>query len=498
MKFGIGSPVRRKEDDALLRGCGRFVADVASDGALHAVVVRSPHAHARFAIDAAKARAMPGVRLVLTGDDVRDLGPVPCLAGIPGVEIDIPFYPALARDEVRHVGDAVAFVVADTVERARDAADAVELRWEALPAAVGAAAALAPGAAQVWPQRPGNLAFEVELGNRTAAERALAGAARRVTLTLVNQRLVTNYMETRGVLAEYDAGTGRLTVTLGSQGSHSIRSTLCAMLGLPPEKVRVLTHDVGGGFGTKLFFYREYALAGFAALRLGRAVRWTCERSEHFLADAHGRDNVTTATLGLDGRGRFVALGVDLLADMGAYLSEYAPYIPYLGAGMTPGVYDIPVCHVRVRGIYTHTVPVDAYRGAGRPEASYVIERLVDAAARELGTAPDVLRRRNFIRPSAMPYTTAVGKTYDTGEFAGHMARAQEIADWPGFRRRAAEAKRRGRLRGIGLATYIEACGSNGPERAELTMERDGSVTILIGSQSSGQGHDTSYAQLGA
>ena len=496
MKFGIGEGVKRKEDGSLLRGGGRYVADHAVEGQRHAVVVRSPHAHARFTLDAAKARSMPGVRLVLTGADVVEIGPIPCLAGIPGVEIPTPAYPVLARSEVRHVGDAMAFVVADTLELAKDAAEAIELTWEPLPHVIGAVAAVKGDAVRVWPDRPGNIAFETALGDKAATAEAFARAARTVEVTLVNQRLVTNYLDTRGVVAEYDTARDRVTLTLGSQGSHSIRDILSQMLKLPPEAVRVVTPDVGGGFGTKLFFYREYALAAFAARRLKQPVRWIADRMEHFLGDTHGRDNFTTARLALDDKGHFLALDVDLIADMGAYLSEYAPYIPYLGIGMSPGVYDIPACNVRLRGVYTNTVPVDAYRGAGRPEASYVIERLVDVAARELGVEPDALRRRNFVKPKAMPYDTATGKTYDSGNFAAHLKRAQETADWSGFKKRAAAAKRQGLLRGIGIASYIEACGSNGPETANVKLGKDGDITILIGSQSTGQGHDTSYAQL--
>jgi carbon-monoxide dehydrogenase large subunit len=497
MKFGIGQSVRRQEDDPLLRGGGRYVADHLPKDTLHAVMVRSPHAHARFRLDVAKARAMPGVRLVLTGKDTAALGPLPMQAGIEGVNIWSPPHLVLARDEVRHVGDAVAFVVADTLDRARDAAEAIDVQWQPLPHVVGAVAALTKGAAEVWPNRPGNLAFEVALGDRAATERAFRAAARTISLTLVNQRLVTNYLDTRGVVAQYDAARDRVTLTLGSQGSHAVRDTLANdVLKIPPDKLRVVTPDVGGGFGTKLFTYREYALAALAAQRLKRSVRWIAERTEHFLGDAQGRDNITTAKLALDEQGRFLALDIDIVADMGAYLSAYAPYIPYLGAGMSPGVYDIPACCVRLRAAYTYSVPVDAYRGAGRPEASYVIERLVDVAARELGIEPDALRRRNFIKPRAMPYTTATGRVYDTGEFAAHMARAQEIADWDGFKRRAAETKRKGLLRGIGLATYVEACGTMGPDTATVTLEKDGGVTVLIGSQSSGQGHATAYAQI--
>jgi carbon-monoxide dehydrogenase large subunit len=498
VKFGIGQAVRRQEDDPLLRGQGRYVADHAPVGALHAAVVRSPHAHAGFRLgDLAAVRAMPGVRLLLTAADTADLGSLPCLGALPGQPLVVPDYPILARDEVRHVGDAVAFVAAETGAQARDAADALAIEWEALPQVTGAEAAVQDGAPRVWAQRPGNIAFETTLGESAPTAAAFARAAGVVTLRLVNQRVVTNYLDTRAVVAEYDAATDRITLTLGSQGSHFLRDMLTeTILKIPPEKMRVITPDVGGGFGTKFFPYREYALAAVAAKQSGRPVKWVAERSEHFLADAHGRDNVTVAKLALDRRGRFLALEVDTLADMGAYLSCYAPFIPFIGAEMLPGVYDIPACHIRLRGVYTNTVPVDAYRGAGRPEASYVIERLVDAAAHELKIAPDELRRRNFIPPRAMPYRTATGKVYDSGEFAAHMARAKEIGDWDGFGARAKAAKKSAKLRGIGLATYIEACGSGGPETAKLRLDGDGIVTVLIGSQSTGQGHRTAYAQL--
>lgn len=496
MKFGFGQALTRKEDDTLLRGAGRYVADVAPDKTLHAVVLRSPHAHARFGIqDIERVRAMKGVRLVLTGADVAELGPLPTPGVLPDVATFVPHYPILARDVVRHVGDAIAFVVADTLDRAKDASEAIAVDWQPLPHVIGAMAALAPGAPKVWPQRPDNLAFTVEVGDAKVTKQAFALAAKTVELTVINQRLVTNYLDTRGVIAEYDGK--RTTLTLGSQGSHIIRDIICgAVLKRPLDTMRVVTPDVGGGFGTKLFPFREYALAALAAERLRRPVKWICDRSEHFLADSHGRDNISTARLALDDKGKFLALELDIVADMGAYLHCYAPYIPWLGVGMATGAYDIPAAHVRLRAPFTNTVPVDAYRGAGRPEASYLIERAVDAAARDLGMAPDALRRKNLIKPRALPYTTPTGKVYDSGDFAGCMARAQEIADWDGFNKRATQSKRAGRLRGIGLASYIEACGSNGPETANVRLERDGGVTVLIGSQSTGQGHATSYAQL--
>ena len=496
LKFGFGQLVLRKEDDPLLRGVGRYIGDVAPRETLHALVLRSPHAHARFHIDATKARAMAGVRLVLTGAEIDDLGPLPCTVELPNTVLDVPPYAILARNEVRHVGDAIAFVVADTLERAKDAVETIVVTWEELPHVIDATEALKPSAPLVWPRHRENVVFDLALGDKAATERAFAEAAKIVSLKLVNQRLVANYLDTRGVVADYDAADERLTLTLSSQGPHAIRDVLLKVLKLPAEKLRVMTPDVGGGFGTKLFPYREYALAAVAAKQLRKPITWIAERSDHFLGDMQGRDNVTNARLALDEKHRFLALDVDLVANMGAYLSQFAPLIPTLGAVLSPGVYDISTCHVRVRGVYTNTVPVDAYRGAGRPEAAYVIERLVDHVAREVGIAPDSLRRRNFIKPGAMPYQSATGQNYDSGNFAAHLERAQELADWSGFAKRLRLSKKAGRLRGIGLSTYIEACGNAGSETATLKLEPDGSVTLLIGSQSTGQGHATAYAQL--
>jgi len=496
LRFGFGQSVLRKEDDPLLRGLGRYVADIAPRGTLHAVVLRSPHAHARFQIDAGQALAMPGVNLVLTGADINDLGLLPCSVELPNTVLDVPPYPVLARNEVRHVGDAIAFVVADTRERAKDAAEAITISWEELPHVTDAAEAIEPAAPRVWAEHHDNLVFDISLGDKAATERAFADAVKLVSLTLVNQRVVANYIDTRGVVAAYDAADDRLTLTLSSQGPHAIWDALLQVLKLPAEKLRVITPDVGGGFGTKLFPYREYALAAVAAKRLCKSVTWIADRSDHFLGDAQGRDNRTTARVALDENHRFLALDVDLVANMGAYLSQFAPLIPTLGAVLSPGVYDISTCHVRVRGVYTNTVPVDAYRGAGRPEAAYVIERLVDQVAREVGVAPDALRRRNFVKPSAMPYQSATGQNYDSGNFAAHLKRAQELADWSGFPKRLRASKKSGRLRGIGLSTYIEACGNAGSETATLNVEPDGAITLLIGTQSTGQGHATAYAQI--
>ncbi len=497
VKFGVGQSVLRKEDDALIRGKGRYTDDYTPAETMHALVLRSPHAHAKFNIDVSRARGLPGVGAILTSDDVKDLGGLPCLFNLPDEPFTGPPYAILARDVVRHVGDAVAFVVADTVEQARDAIEAIEVEWTALPAVVGLVNAVKKGTPQVWPDHAGNVLFDTAIGDKKTTDAAFAKAHTVAEVTIVNPRIVTNYMETRAVVCEYDAKRDHLTLTIGSQGSHRLRDILCQnVLNIPVEKMRVICPDVGGGFGTKLFPYREYALAAVAARKLKKTVKWTAERADHFVGDAQGRDNVTTARMALAEDGKFLAMDVDLMGDMGAYLSTFGPYIPHGGAGMLPGLYDIQAFHCRVRTVFTNTVPVDAYRGAGRPEAAYVVERLVDAAARKLGMAPDAIRRKNFIQPKAMPYKTATGKIYDSGDFAAHMKRAMDLAEWKEFPKRAKAAKKQGLVRGIGLGTYVEVCGTMGEETAQVRLDPDGDITILIGTQSSGQGHQTAYAQI--
>jgi aerobic carbon-monoxide dehydrogenase large subunit len=498
IKFGVGQSVLRKEDDALIRGKGRYTDDVPAQPSLHAVMLRSPHAHATFTINATRARSLAGVSLILMAEDVAELGDLPCLFQLETDPFTAPPYPILAKGEVRHVGDAIAFVVADTVDHARDAIEAIEVNWKSLPAVTGVANAVKPGAPQVWPSHPGNVLFDVPIGDKKATEATFANAHTVAEIKIVNPRVVASFMETRAAICEYDAKRDHLTVTVGSQGSHRLRDILCQnVLKIPVEKMRVICPDVGGGFGTKLFPYREYALLAVASRRLKKTVRWAAERSEHFMGDAQGRDNVTTARMALAEDGKFLAMDVDLMGDMGAYLSTFGPYIPHGGAGMLPGLYDIQTFHCRVRTVFTHTVPVDAYRGAGRPEAAYVIERLVDAAARKLGMTPDAIRKKNFISPKAMPYKTATGKIYDSGDFTAHMKRAMEVANWRDFSKRAKLAKKQGLVRGIGMGSYVEVCGSMGmDETANVRLDPNGDVTVLIGTQSSGQGHATAYAQI--
>lgn len=497
IKFGVGQSVLRKEDDALIRGKGRYTDDYAPQAALRCLMLRSPHAHAKFTIDVSRARTLPGVALILTAAEVEDLGNLPCLFNLETDPFTGPPYPILAKDEVRHVGDCIAFVVAETIDQARDAIEAIDVKWSPLPAVTGLVNAVKKGAPQVWPDKPGNVLFDVSIGDKAATEAAFAKAHAVAEISIVNPRVVASFMETRAAVCEYDAKADHLTLTIGSQGSHRLRDILCQnVLNIPTEKMRVICPDVGGGFGTKLFPYREYALVAVAARKLKKAVKWAADRSEHFMGDAQGRDNVTTAKMALTEDGKFLAMDCDLMGDMGAYLSTFGPYIPHGGAGMLPGLYDIQAFHCRVRTIFTNSVPVDAYRGAGRPEAAYVIERLVDACARKLDMTPDAVRRKNFIQPKALPYKTATGKVYDSGDFAAHLKRAMEIADWKEFSKRAKAAKKGGLIRGIGLASYVEVCGTMGEETANVRMDPNGDITVLIGTQSSGQGHQTAYAQI--
>ena len=502
-KFGIGQGMKRKEDQRFLTGQGQYTDDLAVAGMARAVLVRAPMAHARITgIETAGAKAAPGVLAVLTGEDVAadGLGALPCAAllkGRDGKRAVGPAYPLLVRDRVRHVGDAVALVVAETLEQARDAAELVEVGYDALPAVPGIDAASAPGAPLVWDEAPGNLCVDWETGDAGAVEAAFKTAAKVAELTLVNNRIVVNSIEPRGVLAEYDAGAGGYTLHVSTQGPHGVRDVLCEVLKIEASAMRVVSPDVGGGFGMKIFPYREHALAAWAARRVGRPVKWIGERTESFVSDTQGRDHQSTARMALDGDGRFLALSVDTRADLGAYLSLYGPAIPTVaGSGMLAGLYTTPAIHVRVRAYFTNTLPVDAYRGAGRPEAAYLVERLVDECAKATGIDRAEIRRRNFAPSSAMPFTTALGETYDSGDFAAHLDKALAGAGWATVEARKADSRKAGLLRGIGISTYVEACGGGGPEWADMRVNPDGTVTVPIGTRSTGQGHETAYSQL--
>ncbi len=499
-QFGVGQSVKRVEDIRFVSGRGAYASDAVDKAELKAVFLRSPYGHAKFHIDdLGAARAAPGVHAVYVAGDFAALGDLPCLAPVEnsdGSSTPLKPYPVMASDEAQHVGDIVAMVVADTSVQARDAAELISVTWEDLPAAIDLEEAVRPQAPLVFAGAPGNIAYDTHIGDKQEADKAFAGAAHTVRIKIVNPRAVANYMEPRSAVAEYDARSGRFMLNAGSQGVHILQGLIAKILKIPSANLRVVTQDVGGGFGTKNMLYREYPLVLEAARRLGRSVGWLGDRSEHFVGDAQGRDNVTTAEMALDSAGRFLALRVDILGNLGAYLSMFAPYIPWLGASMATGSYHIDALYARVRGIYTHTVPVDAYRGAGRPEAAYVLERLVDACARKLGMAPEELRARNFVRPDQMPYHTHTDRDYDVGDFEGAMRACLKKADQSGFKRRAEDAQARGKIRGFGFASYIECTAWGEGEEGSVGLERNGDFTVLIGTQSTGQGHETAYAQI--
>jgi len=484
MKFALGQSIQRLEDDALLRGAGRYTDDFAPVRAAHVCFVRSPHAHAKIkSVSIDRAASAPGVVAVLTGKDAAadGLGNIPCLIPVPGLK-ETP-RPVLALKRVAHVGDPVAMVIAETLSQAKDAAEMVEVEYEPLPAVTEA--------------RKGEVAFEIGLGESKAkVDAAIAQAAHVTRLELVNNRLVANPIEPRAALAEYHAASGRTTLYTPSQGPHHLHGQIAdAVLKTGRDKLRVVSGNVGGAFGMKIFLYPEQPAVVWAARRLKRSVRWTGERSEGFLSDAQGRDNYSIAELATDRDGRFLALRVTTWAAMGAYLSNFGPFIPQLAAPMLSGVYKIGNIFLNIKGTITNTVPVDAYRGAGRPEAIYLLERVIDVAARELGLAPEELRRRNFIQPSEMPYQTPVESRYDSGDFAGILDRAMQRADWGGFAARKTVSEKSGKKRGIGLGMYIERCGGGPGDTVRVKVDSK-DVTLYSGMQDNGQGHTTTFVQL--
>ncbi len=513
----IGAPVRRREDFRFLTGQGTYTDDIDRPHQFYAHILRSPYAHARIAgIDTAAAAAAPGVAAVYTGKDLAadGVGGLPCgwqIHSKDGTPMAEPPHPVLTIDRVRHVGDPVAVVVAETPAQARDAAELIRVDYVEEPAVTDPAAALRPGAPQVRDEAPGNLCYDWHLGDLAAVDAALAKAARVVRLDLVNNRLVPNAIEPRAAIGEFDRATGEHTLYTTSQNPHVIRLLMGAfVLHIPEAKLRVVAPDVGGGFGSKIYHYAEEAIVTWAAGKLRRPVKWKADRSESFMSDAQGRDHVTHVELGLDEQGKFLALKVSTVANLGAYLSTFAPAIPtYLYGTLLAGTYTTPAIYVETKAVFTHTVPVDAYRGAGRPEATFVLERIVDLAADELGIDPAELRRRNFIPADAFPYQTPVALQYDSGDYGATLAKALAAADYQGFEARRSAARARGKLRGIGIATYIEACGIAPSavagalgaraglfESAEVRVHPTGSVSVLTGSHSHGQGHETTFSQL--
>jgi len=510
----IGQPLRRREDARFLTGAGQYTDDVVLPGQSYAVFVRSPYAHARIrSIDTSAAKAAPGVLAIFTGADLADakVGGLPCgwlIHSQDGSPMKEPPHPVLAQGKVRHVGDQLALVVAETLLQAKDAAELVAVDYEELPPVVDLRTA-AGAASSVHDDVPGNVCYDWSHGDKAAVDAAFARAAKVTKLEFANNRLVPNAIEPRAANAQYTRHDDSYTLWVANQNPHVERLLMTAfVLGLPESKVRVIAPDVGGGFGSKIFLYPEETALVWASRRVGRPIKWTAERSESFLTDAHGRDHLTTAELAMNEQGDFLAMRVKTTANMGAYLSTFASSVPtILYATLLAGQYRTPAIHAQVTAVFTNTAPVDAYRGAGRPEATYVVERLVETAARDLGMSPVDLRRRNFI--TEFPYATPVGLTYDTGNYAAHLDRALELADVAGFAARRDKSKAAGKLRGLGYSCYIEACGlapSNIAgalgaraglfEAGEVRVHPTGTVTVFTGSHSHGQGHETTFAQV--
>ncbi len=516
MSNGIGASPARREDKRLTTGKGRYTDDVKIAGTHYAAFVRSPHAHAEVTgIDKSAALGAPGVMAVFDGHELTSdgIGNIICgwaITSKDGSPMNMGAWSALATSKVRYVGDAVAVVIAETQAQARSAAEMVEVSYNELPAVVGSENALASGAAQVHENAPGNLIYDWEIGEGAATDAAIAGAAKTVTIDLTNNRLSPNPMEPRAALAAYDAAEEQFTLYTTSQNPHVARLVLSAFYQVAPEnKLRVIAPDVGGGFGSKIYIYPEEIVCLWAARKAGvPAVKWTSDRTEAFLTDAHGRDHVTTATMGFDGDNKIVGFKVDTIADFGAYMSLFSSAVPtYLYATLLSGQYNIPNIHANVRAVYTNTTPVDAYRGAGRPEATYVVERMMTKAAGELGLDPAELRRINFVKE--YPHQTPVIMMYDSGDYELSLDNAMKAADYSGFAARKAEAASRGKMRGLGIACYIEACGiapsaavgSLGAgvglwESAEVRVNAVGSIEVLTGSHSHGQGHETTFRQV--
>ena len=509
----IGQSVRRKEDVRFLTGAGQYTDDVVMTRQTYACFVRSPHAHAKIRkIDIRAAKAAPGVIDVFTGDDLTGINGLPCgwlITGSDGKPMNEPPHPVLAQGKVRHVGDQVALVIAESLHDAKDAAELVDVDYEVLPAVVNCVEALQSGAPQIHEQAPGNKCYTWALGDKAAVDAAFAKAAQVSKVDIVNNRLIPNAIEPRAALAAYNRSDESYTLYVSNQNPHVERLLMTAfVLGLPETKVRVIAPDVGGGFGSKIYLYAEETALVWASKKVNRPIKWVADRSEAFLTDAHGRDHVTHAELAMDKDGKFLAMRVITTANMGAYLSTFASCIPtILYATLLAGQYTTPAIFCEVTASFTNTAPVDAYRGAGRPEATYVVERLVHQAAVDMKLPQDEIRRRNFIRK--FPYATPVALTYDTGDYDATLEGAMKVADTAGFAARKAESAKRGKLRGLGYASYIEACGlapSNVAgalgaraglfEAGEVRVNPTGSVTVFTGSHSHGQGHETTFAQI--
>lgn len=505
MKFGQGQSVKRSEDNRFITGQGRYTDDIREDGMAYMAVVRSPYAHADItSLDCEDAKAMDGVLGVFTQADLdaAGYGPMPCVTALDNIDGSKQHYtdrPVLARNRVRYVGEPVAVVIATSRAAARDAADAVIVDYDDLPALGTLEAALHDSAPQIWDHIPDNKIFDWGVGDEAAVDAAFKQAHHITSLRIVNNRVAPNAMENRAAIGEYDPSIGRWTLTTGTQGVNIMQGVLAGMvLKTDPANLRVITPDVGGGFGMKFFVYPEYVCVLHAAKVLGVRVKWTGDRAESLMGDTHGRDLITNAEMAFDKDGKILGLKAHTATNMGGYLSTFGAGIQTVAGGkMLGGNYAIPAIYNRVTGYATNTAPTDAYRGAGRPEATYITERLMDKAARELGLAMDEIRRRNFVRPDQMPFTTALGVTFDTGEFATVLDMGKTFADWDGFAARQADAQKRGKLLGRGLGYYVEITSfGEQQEYSTVTIHGDGTVELRIGTQSTGQGHETAFAQV--
>ena len=514
---GIGASVRRKEDQRFLNGKGNYTDDINRPGQTYASIKRSDRPHAKIiSIDTAAAKAAPGVLAVFTGADLdaEEIGGLPCgwqIHNKDGSPMAEPKHPVLAVGKVRHVGDPIAVVIAETRQQAKDAAELLVIELEDLPAVANVRDAIAPGAPAVHDDAPGNVCYDWHLGDKAMTDAAFATAHKIVRLDLLNNRLIPNAMEPRSAVGDYDVNSGDYTLYTTSQNPHVIRLLMGAfVLHIPENKLRVVAPDVGGGFGSKIYHYAEEAIVTWASAKVRRPIKWTAERTESFMSDAHGRDHDSVAEMAIDAEGHFLAMRVNTLCNMGAYLSTFAPAVPtYLYATLLAGVYKTPAIYVEVKAVFTNTVPVDAYRGAGRPEATFLVERLVDAVAKDTGIDKIELRRKNFIPSDAFPYQTPVALQYDSGDYIATLEASMKVADYAGFEARRKAAAAKGKLRGIGISTYLEACGiapsavvgSLGAraglyEVANIRVHPTGSVTVFTGTHSHGQGHETTLAQL--
>ena len=502
-KFGIGQPILRSEDIRFITGKGLYTGDITLENQLYMYVLRSNVAHGKIiSMDIEEAKNAKGVIDVFISKDLENDGITPLDTNFKtknkdGSEMITPKRNAIAKDNVRHVGDPIAIVIAESLELAKNASELIIVDIEELPSNTSTSKARDSNSPIIWKEAKNNVCFDWDMGDENAVDNAFAKADKIIDLNLTNNRLVPSPMEVRCVVASYDPDNEKYELRCSSQGVHSLKDRISEVMGIDEEKLRVITTDVGGGFGMKIFNYPEYVCALFASKKIKRPVKWVADRSESFISDTHGRDHVTSAKLALDDQGVFLGLKVHTVANMGAYLSNFAIFIPTLaGTAMLTGCYKTPAIYVNVIGVFTNTPAIDAYRGAGRPEAAFVIERIVDKAAKETGLGPLEIRRRNLIKSEEMPFKTALNHTFDSGNFASNMEIAAKKANWDSFKDRREESLQNGKLRGIGLSTYIESCAGGGPEEATIILENNGDITVHIGSQSNGQGHETAFTQI--